>query len=444
VNQRHKARAEPYATLSHCWGLAQITKLLTTNRSDFEHGIPLSSLPPTFQHAVRVVRLLGIRYLWIDSLCIMQDSQPDWEVESARMASVYGHAVLNLAASSSSSSAGGLFFDRDPDAVQPFAAYSPGGSGAMLAEGWYVWKDDGRWGRVGESPLNRRGWVLQERLLSNRTAHFTRSEVIWHCLEDLASESVPNQVPDPQLAVPVMQIRDYTDIRITVAEAVKGGLKAETMEKLYKGWKSVLVQYTKCELTNGNDKLIALFGIADRLERLMGDQCLAGLWRSQMPGCLLWRIDWGPIEPDGETTIPGNIQARPDRWRAPSWSWASHNLGIHYVYFPSSATRHSQIIETAVVRKQNGSMISGRLGLRGPVVEVELDLTRGEIVASRECVGTILTTHGRLSLTMYVWSDGIYERVSPIRALLVVEEWAFFLWRALKPSRAYSVGLAYL
>ncbi|KAK0652382.1 heterokaryon incompatibility protein-domain-containing protein, partial [Cercophora newfieldiana] len=187
-----------YATLSHCWGSLQITRLLTTNQEIFKKGIQVDTLQPTFQHAIRVVRLLGLRYIWIDSLCIVQDSVIDWETESARMGKVYRHASINIAAASSLDARGGL--------------------------------------SVGHEPLNLRGWVLQERLLSARTVHFTKSEIVWHCLEDLGSESVPDQ----------------------------------------------------CGLTKEMDKLVAIFGIAADLEQLTGDQCLAGLWRSQMPSCLLW------------------------------------------------------------------------------------------------------------------------------------------------------------
>lgn len=145
----------------------------------------------------------------------------DWEIESALMGSVYGHASVNLAAASSCDARGGLFFDRDPVVVQPFAAFSPPSCGhqisKMFESGWYVWKNDTRWGRVGDEPLNRRGWVLQERLLSARTVHFTKSEIVWHCLEDLGSESVPEQVQNALLAMPVMKIGDYTDIRIAIA-----------------------------------------------------------------------------------------------------------------------------------------------------------------------------------------------------------------------------------
>jgi len=150
-----------YATLSHCWGRAQMARLLASNQADLERGIALATLPATFQQAIGVTRFLEIPYLWIDSLCIVQDSAADWEVESAAMADVYGHALVNIAAASSTDASGGLFFDRDPAVVQPFTAYTPGSG--TLAKGWYTWEDNSRRYRIGEEPLHRRGWVLQER-----------------------------------------------------------------------------------------------------------------------------------------------------------------------------------------------------------------------------------------------------------------------------------------
>jgi hypothetical protein len=68
-----------YVCLSHCWGNAQLVKTLTNNIEGMKRGIALASLPKTFQDAVLMTRRLGIRYLWIDSLCIIQDDGDDWD-----------------------------------------------------------------------------------------------------------------------------------------------------------------------------------------------------------------------------------------------------------------------------------------------------------------------------------------------------------------------------
>ncbi|ORY19521.1 heterokaryon incompatibility protein-domain-containing protein, partial [Clohesyomyces aquaticus] len=90
-----------YATLSHCWGNSQPLRLLMQNKLQHLQGIPLSALPRVFSEAMTVCRNLGIRYLWIDSLCICQDSEEDWAQESALMGAIYSHAILNIAATGS-------------------------------------------------------------------------------------------------------------------------------------------------------------------------------------------------------------------------------------------------------------------------------------------------------------------------------------------------------
>ena len=108
-----------YATLSYCWGNANHLRLEAGTSKALEEGISAMELPRTMRQAVAVVRELGLRFLWIDSSCIIQDSVQDWQEQSALMGSIYRHSHINLAASSSDSSDGGLVFDRDPQSVQP-------------------------------------------------------------------------------------------------------------------------------------------------------------------------------------------------------------------------------------------------------------------------------------------------------------------------------------
>jgi hypothetical protein len=86
-----------YLALSHMWGKVEQLKLTTSILKSFQADVPFNHLSPIYKEAVRVTRALGYRYLWIDSLCIVQDSAEDWEYEASRMAIVYGNAVCNLA-----------------------------------------------------------------------------------------------------------------------------------------------------------------------------------------------------------------------------------------------------------------------------------------------------------------------------------------------------------
>lgn len=120
-NPRSKGHTD--ATLSHCWGPSQPLKLLTSNIESMRQEIPIASLPRTFQHAVIVASHLGLEYLWIDSLCIIQDSTQDWLQELGLMEDVYTNSICNIAASHSSDGHGGLFRKRNPHLAKALILY---------------------------------------------------------------------------------------------------------------------------------------------------------------------------------------------------------------------------------------------------------------------------------------------------------------------------------
>ena len=156
-----------------------------------EDGIPVSGLPPTFQHAVFITKMLGVHYLWIDSLCIIQDSKEDWLQESVKMWAIYGNAFCNIAATSSSDSYGGLFHDRNGLSALPCKIQA---TWHILRQGHYYCVDEETLEReVDEAPLNARGWVLQEQALSPRILHFGAREQYWECRELTAPETFPTR-----------------------------------------------------------------------------------------------------------------------------------------------------------------------------------------------------------------------------------------------------------
>lgn len=165
-----------YLALSHRWGdLSEEQKFCTYDRNieRLKEVIPVNKLPKSFQDAVRVTRALHIRYLWIDSLCIIQDNTEDWDSESKKMEDVFSNAYCTIAASSAKSSLVGFLGPRRPrDTV---GIQTP--SGPLYLAGFI---DDFR-AHVEESVLSSRGWVLQERALSRRTIYFTNTQIYWEC-----------------------------------------------------------------------------------------------------------------------------------------------------------------------------------------------------------------------------------------------------------------------
>ena len=160
-----------YMTLSHCWGPKPPIRLTRANIENMKAGILVGDLPRSFQNAIVVTGWFQCRYLWIDSLCIIQDSKEDWQSESGLMRHVYKNAWLNIAATAAADSSSGLFVDRKPLLVST-GAVSISWEGNLPTGMFYFFLRDFWEDEVGRAPLNRRAWVVQERFLSRRNLHF--------------------------------------------------------------------------------------------------------------------------------------------------------------------------------------------------------------------------------------------------------------------------------
>lgn len=195
-----------YVALSHCWGKppqSQVPKNSRTLSSNLHHmmsAIPLDSLPQNFREAIVTVRVLSLRYLWIDALCIVQDSREDWEMEAARMGEYYGSAFLTLAATSAKASIDG-FLARSP---WPWPIVSMPGdvenfSNVQQKVCFRYQPDPPKYLRIeaiDKSTWNTRGWTYQERLLSTRILHFASGRLFWECRNSEGSEeNEPARVP---------------------------------------------------------------------------------------------------------------------------------------------------------------------------------------------------------------------------------------------------------
>ncbi|KAK9794416.1 hypothetical protein SCARD494_05486 [Seiridium cardinale] len=178
---------EKYIAPSHCWGkLREDQKFCAekANMVQIKHHIDYTRLPKTFKDAVRCTRELGVQYLWIDSICIVQDDKKDWQAESQKMETVFSSAYCTIAASSSQSSIDGIFkADRKPRACVTHV--SPENTTLYLCNTIDNFQED-----VEQSILNTRGWVFQERALSRRTIHFTSTQVYWECGRGVCCETL--------------------------------------------------------------------------------------------------------------------------------------------------------------------------------------------------------------------------------------------------------------
>lgn len=179
-----------YATLSRCWGNNAFHTLQRKNLELFKSRIPREALSQTISDSIKIARDLGISYIWIDSLCIIQDDDSDWMRESSLMSSVYGGSSLNIAASGAVDGRSGCFLQRSHtwNCLVEVTLGSQLERFQCVPLGMYYESL-----RVG--PLGKRGWALQERLLPARTLHFTPTQMVWECQNRTASESFSKKFP---------------------------------------------------------------------------------------------------------------------------------------------------------------------------------------------------------------------------------------------------------
>ncbi|KAM7189098.1 Heterokaryon incompatibility protein (HET) domain containing protein [Naviculisporaceae sp. PSN 640] len=280
----------PYVTLSHCWGPPDKQPLTTTRENLQEHtssGIPVSSFPKTFRDAIDITRQLDIQYLWIDSLCIVQDDEEDWLAESEKMGAIYHRAAVTIAASDANNSTEGCFVAERGTASHghkvPTAKFvmRKGETGSIFKTCFGHVPTTPR-SEPYFSPLGHRAWVCQEWYLSRRVIFCTKSGFMWKCLEVQHNER-----------------GRYLDM------------------KEQRGWEHLMERYSESNLTRETDRLIAVQGIANELlktENRKGQEYHYGHWTGGEDTAIMlcWMMkEWvSDLDGEGPTGVP-------------SWSWAS-------------------------------------------------------------------------------------------------------------------------
>lgn len=298
----------PYICLSYCWGKEKNhVQTNSKTKGQFERGIPIGGLPQLFQDCIHVARFFNISYLWIDTLCIVQDDKDDWEVEARDMKRVYSNSWLTIAATAASGPQESMFRERTTAKYQVHDGFFHTQTTRHFPE-WAGGDLDGVF------PLLKRGWVYQERILSPRVLHFGPDEIIWECFARRRCECgqishVPNEISKRELF-------DLTHRPKSVSKA--------TMQIF---WQNIVTQYTALALSQPTDRLHALHGVLEGIgnarQKVYKDNYVAGLWRQSLAFDLLWSAVG-----DGRKRLvsPASGQAQ----RAPSWSWASVDFPIEY------------------------------------------------------------------------------------------------------------------
>jgi hypothetical protein len=294
-----------YATLSHCWGNSQPLKLLMSNLEEFKSALPPKRIPKTFSDAFRVAKSLGLRYIWVDSLCIVQDSHVDWLRESVTMGMVYSRSICSIAASGARDSNEGLFlsYRTSENTLLPFTCQWDNipEIRCIISPMETSWRP-----QFENLPLNRRGWVLQERILAPRILHFTQDQVLWECRTHAASGMFPVKLPS--------HLQEYHNMRNQLFHPQPVGF--------YTFWADMIRSYTNAELTFTRDKLVAISGLASQRQSVNShpSRYVAGMWEDHLPVSLLWtREDMFERE-----YLPRRLKDL----HIPSWSWATLNCPI--------------------------------------------------------------------------------------------------------------------
>lgn len=305
----------PYAALSYCWGKAQpgdSRPWQTKHETLKSHlqGIDKRHLPRTLQDAISICERLQIFYLWVDSLCIIQDSTSDWAAEAAKMSGIYLGSLITISLSASVSAESGCFNDvsqRVPESED-------------FQRGWLTIDTrmrDGRSSRlyinrfkfphrlyedeVRKGVLGQRAWALQENIMPKRTLYITSKQLLWECGHCRLSEDNFPQLQGDWL----YPIFDYSF-----------ALDATSIIEMW--YKRVVEDYTRRQLTYEQDKLIAISALARATYSNRHIAYVAGLWRDCIVPGLLWR------------RIGSGCKSK--TYSCPSWSWASQNSAVRYNY----------------------------------------------------------------------------------------------------------------
>ncbi|QDS76341.1 hypothetical protein FKW77_002801 [Venturia effusa] len=360
-----------YTTLSHCWGNAQLLKLTKENFDAFQQGLPIASLPKTFQDAIAVTRSLGIDFIWIDSLCIIQNSKEDWQMESAQMGQVYRFSSCNIAATDAHDASEGLFFDRGFESLETFGVHvrwdiKPDvlhGSFAMCPENLVCSMNDRARDRT--SPLNNRGWVLQEQLLAPRTVSFGKRQIMWLCRGFEACEAFPLGIPfkDPR---PDFDIGSgdsehfYHEVKQAIHGHTHDAYQNDVDANLWHMWQMIVREYTTRKLSHSTDKLVALNGLTSLVAKKMGYENHAGILFRKDDMHTLHELMWTPLAK----------ARRMSQNCAPSWSWASVDGAVGMLPYAKNRRAASKIeymrTETAP-GITNGQVTGGTLCITGPL-----------------------------------------------------------------------------
>jgi hypothetical protein len=337
----------PYMALSHCWGGVEPLKLTAKTYAEFLAGIEWNSIPQTFRDAVTITRRLSCRYLWIDSLCIIQDDRADWEREAPRMGDIYRYAICTLAALDAKNPYSGIFSFRNPLAYRPIAFNSASGESFRMGHNT-VEADIDQFFQLNRSPSNRspllkRAWVLQERFLSQRILAYSSTTISWQCRELRISEH------DLKRSPPVFH--DHGMFHHMFIHGSNSGPDFNDLQSrafIY-GWHSIVEEYTKSIMTFPTDRSPGISGMINFIRRHTKLDITFGMWHKWMIEEITWIAD-----------TPGKRLEN----NAPTWSWMSSASPVRWIFLSPPLRNIDFVAEILSPTENNSNQENTRLILR--------------------------------------------------------------------------------
>ncbi|KAK1532097.1 uncharacterized protein CCOS01_04080 [Colletotrichum costaricense] len=332
IRQAHSTRVDPYVALSYCWGLDQTIKTTTVNLARHQQGIEVRNLPKTIQDAIHVTRQLGVKLLWVDSLCIVQNDPALLAREAGDMAHYYANSIITISAAVAKSCAEGFLSPPNTTGPDGYVGFYFPFSGDPRPDNsskrrFKLFRGEAR---DEIDHIDTRAWTLQESLLATRLVSFGTRRISWACMTTRFGPSSGAA----SLRDNMFKTRHWVGYRDRIAHNKSYGCNPRNPEHLipdlhailyppleatFQLWSKVVEEFSQRTLSVPGDRLLAISGVAQTLGNLVNQSgdidtspYAAGLWNTPLlPLQLLW-LPKKPLAPQLSSS-----------YIAPSWSWAS-------------------------------------------------------------------------------------------------------------------------
>ncbi|OPB41358.1 hypothetical protein A0O28_0080760 [Trichoderma guizhouense] len=343
-----KSKFVEYAALSYCWGGDQPVKLKENLVKPWMKDIPYDQFLQTIKDAIQVTMALDLQYLWIDALCIIQDSNQDKAEQISRMAEIYEQAYITISAARATAVPEGFLHDRyvagEKGFRMPFTCQDGQTSTVILWQG----REPDAW-----EPIDQRSWCLQESILSPRVLEYGTHNIRWHCARSRADES--------KLQSDGWVGHSRTFAQLNMSHPLTSSIDWTGLGESYKFvevWQTLVSHYTRRGLGWYQDKLLAISAIARKMNKMTDKHYIAGLWTEFLGETLLWHPNHGPDAKEKASRHPTYV--------APSWSWASFSGEIDFTF---GSTMHllelvRSEVKTQIPKDEFSAVTSARLEIK--------------------------------------------------------------------------------